>query len=267
MSNDTQVEAHMALWKVARDAFDDYWHEDSKGIDSEAWAQAAQAVVSAITNQPACDEYFKARPQLDSAVNRGIFQAGSCAAVEASARQLAEQAGPILTITGYQLREALEFLAPDGEAEQLEQSVCIQHGPERTHEEGTDPAGLYCWLDDYPEEGSIPLTGDDARIIEATKPKQAAPGFVMVPVEPDEMWAYRVVRHYQPDLEVGEKAWLKELRAMLFWHEAIVKVAAARPLTAAPIPEQAVQRPQNCGTGFCSCIECPFDARAQKGTP
>lgn len=93
MSNDTQVEAHMALWKVARDAFDDYWHEDSKGIDSEAWAQAAQAVVSAITNQPACDEYFKARPQLDSAVNRGIFQAGSCAAVEASARQLAEQPG------------------------------------------------------------------------------------------------------------------------------------------------------------------------------
>jgi len=69
------------------------------------------------------------------------------------------QKEPIFTISGYQLREALEFLAPDGIDEQLEQEVCIQHGPERTHDEGTDPAGLYCWLEEYPEEGAIALTG------------------------------------------------------------------------------------------------------------
>lgn len=32
-------------------------------------------------------------------------------------------------------------------------------------------------------------------------------------------------------------------------------------LTAAPSPDgKAEQRPQNCGTGYCSCIECPFEA-------
>lgn len=94
------------------------------------------------------------------------------AAAEAAAQH---EAAPILKITGYQLREALDFAAPDGSIEQLEGVACIQHGPERTHDEGTDPAGLYCWLDDCPEEGSIPLTGDDARIIQATKPQQPGP--------------------------------------------------------------------------------------------
>lgn len=89
--------------------------------------------------------------------------------LEASARALAAVPAPPLTMTGYQLREALEFLAPDGTAEQFEQEVCIQHGPERvcdagTPDETTDPAGLYCWLSDCPEEGSIALTGEDARI-------------------------------------------------------------------------------------------------------
>lgn len=150
--------------------------------------------------------------------------------VEASARQLSEHAAPIMTITGYQLREALEFLAPDGEAEQLEQSVCIQHGPERTHDEGTDPAGLYCWLDDCPEEGSIALTGDDARIIEATRPQQAGPGFVMVPVEPT-----------QAMLDAGQAEFRSYSLRHMFGHPAVwAAMLAARPLTAAPIPEASV---------------------------
>lgn len=62
-----------------------------------------------------------------------------------------------ITISGYQLRDALQFLAPDGSQDQLEARVTIQWGPERTHDEGTDPAGLFCWMTDYPEEGSIPL--------------------------------------------------------------------------------------------------------------
>lgn len=73
-----------------------------------------------------------------------------------------------LTLNGYQLRDALKFLAPDGEAEQLEQSVCIQHGPARDSVDGHEPAGLLCWLEEYPEEGSIRL--DD----EPTSESQAA---------------------------------------------------------------------------------------------
>jgi len=64
---------------------------------------------------------------------------------------------PLMHLTGYQLREALEFVAPDGTEEQLESEVCIQHGPARTHDDGTDPEGLYCWLSDYPDEGSFSL--------------------------------------------------------------------------------------------------------------
>lgn len=86
---------------------------------------------------------------------------------------------PPLPITGHQLREAIDFLAPDGTHEQLEESVEIQHGPSRVNDAGTpdesiDPEGLYCWLSDYPEEGSIALTGDDARIMHATAPQPAA---------------------------------------------------------------------------------------------
>lgn len=69
---------------------------------------------------------------------------------------------PALTMTGYQLEEALGFIAPDSTAEQLEQSVDLQHGPERTHDEGTDPAGLRCWLTEYPEEGAIHLNEQPA---------------------------------------------------------------------------------------------------------
>lgn len=47
------------------------------------------------------------------------------------------------------------------------------------------------------------------------------PGYALVPVEPDEMWAYRVIRHHQPNLDVGCKAWLECLKEMLHWHAAI----------------------------------------------
>lgn len=54
------------------------------------------------------------------------------------------------------------------------------------------------------------------------QPAQAVPpGFVLVPLEPDKMWAYRVIRHHQPNLDVGCKAWLECLKEMLHWHAAI----------------------------------------------
>lgn len=33
------------------------------------------------------------------------------------------------------------------------------------------------------------------------------------------------------------------------------------------LAEQAEQRPQNCGTGYCSCIECPYEAEQAEQEP
>ncbi|OZI30826.1 hypothetical protein CAL29_22885 [Bordetella genomosp. 10] len=74
------------------------------------------------------------------------------------------QVAHALTLNGHQLWDALEFLAPDRTDEQLEQAVCIHPGPARTADGFTEAAGLYCWLADYPEEGSIRLD-DTAPII------------------------------------------------------------------------------------------------------
>ena len=68
-----------------------------------------------------------------------------------------------VTLTGEQLKKALEFVNPDGDKdlEQLECEVCIAHLP--AHEvQGDDmveqmPAGLYAWIAEYSEEGCIPL--------------------------------------------------------------------------------------------------------------
>jgi hypothetical protein len=60
----------------------------------------------------------------------------------------------IVTLNGYQLQAALDFIAPDGEAEQLESDVSIQYAEA---ENGHSGAGYYCCITEYPEEGSILL--------------------------------------------------------------------------------------------------------------
>lgn len=77
-----------------------------------------------------------------------------CVIAEAAPARILDNA---LTLNGYQLRAALEFLAPDGEADQLEQSVCIHKGSARCSAEEKEPGGHFCWLEEYPEEGSIRL--------------------------------------------------------------------------------------------------------------
>lgn len=65
-----------------------------------------------------------------------------------------------ITINGYQLAAALEFIAPDREPDQMESFVHIKIA-ELTNDDGTkDPACLACCLDEYPEEGWISLSED-----------------------------------------------------------------------------------------------------------
>jgi hypothetical protein len=57
-----------------------------------------------------------------------------------------------VTLTGYALKAALEFSAPDMSPDQLETEVNIQWG-----DEGHSGAGYYACIAEYPEEGSIML--------------------------------------------------------------------------------------------------------------
>lgn len=65
-----------------------------------------------------------------------------------------------LTLTGHQLLEALEFVSPARDADQLDCEVSIAWRDAGVDTEGEAfEAGLCCWLTEYPEEGCIPLTG------------------------------------------------------------------------------------------------------------
>ncbi|WP_240915626.1 hypothetical protein [Metapseudomonas otitidis] len=68
-----------------------------------------------------------------------------------------------ILINGHQLREALSFLAPDNTEEQLDQEVVISTGGAECH----SGPGLYCWLDEYPEEGAIKLDGTSPAALSA----------------------------------------------------------------------------------------------------
>ncbi|WP_185867457.1 hypothetical protein [Pseudomonas aeruginosa] len=59
-----------------------------------------------------------------------------------------------ILITGYQLRDALEFLAPDSTPDQLESELRIEW---RQQDAEFLEAGLYAWCAEYPEEGCILL--------------------------------------------------------------------------------------------------------------
>ncbi|WP_208456289.1 hypothetical protein [Burkholderia gladioli] len=67
-----------------------------------------------------------------------------------------EKLAPILTLTGAQLLEALDLIAPDRTADQLESEGSFQYG------KGHAGEGMYCWITEYPEEGASLLDGSTA---------------------------------------------------------------------------------------------------------
>ncbi|HGP0289710.1 TPA: hypothetical protein ACLEZY_001095 [Pseudomonas aeruginosa] len=101
---------------------------------------------------------------------RGEYRSMNLCAIEASdaqdlnlqlqgwqARAALAQPSPVrssLLINGYQLRAALDFIAPDGTAEQLESEACIEW---RQQDADFLEAGLYAFCAEYPEEGSVLL--------------------------------------------------------------------------------------------------------------
>ncbi|HEJ4855670.1 TPA: hypothetical protein SL612_005969 [Pseudomonas aeruginosa] len=81
---------------------------------------------------------------------RDAYQAGQ-------ARAALAQPSPVrssLLINGYQLRAALDFIAPDGTAEQLKSEACIEW---RQQDADFLEAGLYAFCAEYPGEGGVLL--------------------------------------------------------------------------------------------------------------
>ncbi|HGM4810195.1 TPA: hypothetical protein ACKPXN_001755 [Pseudomonas aeruginosa] len=77
--------------------------------------------------------------------------------LQREARAALTQPSPVrssLLINGYQLRAALDFIAPDGTAEQLESEACIEW---RQQDADFLEAGLYAFCAEYPEEGGVLL--------------------------------------------------------------------------------------------------------------
>lgn len=70
---------------------------------------------------------------------------------------------PLVTLSGAQLLEAFNYVAPDhpNDPDQLECDVTIAYG------EGHSGKGHYCWITDYPDEGAILLDGKQAEGIAA----------------------------------------------------------------------------------------------------
>ncbi|MGZ0007140.1 hypothetical protein [Burkholderia gladioli] len=68
-----------------------------------------------------------------------------------------DKLAPTLILTGAQLLEALDFIAPDRAADQLESEVSFQYG------NGHDGEGMYCWVTEYPEEGATKLDSSIAQ--------------------------------------------------------------------------------------------------------
>ncbi|HEJ5209051.1 TPA: hypothetical protein SL689_000449 [Pseudomonas aeruginosa] len=103
-------------------------------------------------------------------------------------REAMVQPSPVrssLLINGYQLRAALDFIAPDGTAEQLESEACIEW---RQQDADFLEAGLYAFCAEYPEEGGVlldeepttaqpsPLQSEQA---DAERPEVAEVAFVL----------------------------------------------------------------------------------------
>ncbi|VVD75001.1 hypothetical protein PFI31113_00795 [Pandoraea fibrosis] len=68
-----------------------------------------------------------------------------------------EKPAPLL-MSGWQLLEALDLIAPDRDTDldQLDGEIALQMGDESSH----SGAGLYAWDAEYPEEGSSFLAGE-----------------------------------------------------------------------------------------------------------
>ncbi|WP_236870698.1 hypothetical protein [Burkholderia pseudomallei] len=94
--------------------------------------------------------------QLEPNATNGKQEAAPAEGAIDPTEQLINFSGHSLNLTGAQLLEALDFIAPDRDRDQLESELTFQRG------EGHAGNGMYCWVTEYPEEGAIFVDGSTA---------------------------------------------------------------------------------------------------------
>jgi hypothetical protein len=114
----------------------------------------------------------------------------------ASQRPMEQIGKSALVLTGAQLLEALDFIAPDRatDAEQLESEVAIEYG------DGHAGKAMYCWCAEYPEEGSWVLDGTSATVAQPVEQTRA----LMEAQRDAERWRYCVEICHQLSDSRGE---------------------------------------------------------------
>ena len=70
------------------------------------------------------------------------------------------QSRETIQLTGHQIKEILELACPDGDSEQLSETITIFYRSEDQFSKGTDepvplPKGYYFYWDECPEEGAV----------------------------------------------------------------------------------------------------------------
>lgn len=139
-----------------------------------------------------------------------------------AARAALAQPSPVrssLLINGYQLRAALDFIAPDGTAEQLESEACIEW---RQQDADFLEAGLYAFCAEYPEEGGVLL--DEEPTTAQPSPLQSEQAEAERPEMSPERAAYFMRRFKSEEKLLGpnEQAAVDYVLSLLAQHDRIV---------------------------------------------
>ncbi len=138
------------------------------------------------------------------------------------ARAALAQPSPVrssLLINGYQLRAALDFIAPDGTAEQLKSEACIEW---RQQDADFLEAGLYAFCAEYPEEGGVLL--DEEPTTAQPSPLQSEQAEAERPEMSPERAAYFMRRFKSEEKLLGpnEQAAVDYVLSLLAQHDRIV---------------------------------------------
>ncbi|MGK8537355.1 hypothetical protein ACRS5Q_01280 [Pseudomonas aeruginosa] len=214
----TPAEAVLALMSAERIDPEQGWVEQAGGDERAAFRPA-----QVISYRPGVGEvtiYVAGRVPGYMNIGDTVYVSDR-APVEQPSAALA-QPSPVrssLLINGYQLRAALDFIAPDGTAEQLESEACIEW---RQQDADFLEAGLYAFCAEYPEEGGVLL--DEEPTTAQPSPLQSEQAEAERPEMSPERAAYFMRRFKSEEKLLGpnEQAAVDYVLSLLAQHDRIV---------------------------------------------
>ncbi|HGQ7368004.1 TPA: hypothetical protein ACL1SI_003684 [Pseudomonas aeruginosa] len=226
----TPAEAVLALMSAERIDPEQESVEQASGDERAAFEAAASKLgiytcnFQRYTEETAAHEN-RINARVEDPVRVGDYRSATlhdCWKIWQEARAALAQPSPVrssLLINGYQLRAALDFIAPDGTAEQLESEACIEW---RQQDADFLEAGLYAWGAEYPEEGCVLL--DEEPTNSQPSPAQAEQAEAERPEMSPERAAYFMRRFKSEEKLLGpnEQAAVDYVLSLLAQHDRIV---------------------------------------------